>query len=69
MRIMRSLAKSMRYGKRLRFPQKNLSKILERIYFQIRFLRKNLVFPNEVESSREEVKSWEKKKAALKVPK
>ena len=32
-------------------------------------MRKNLDFPTDVESSWEEVKSWEKKKAALKVPK
>ena len=36
MRIMRSLAKSMRMGRGKYFPQK-LSKILERIYFQIIF--------------------------------
>ena len=68
MRIMRSLAKSMRMDKGKYFPQKNLSKILEIIYFQIRFWGKSS-FPNDVESSWEEVKSWEKQKAALKIPK
>ena len=49
------------------FPT-NISKIFERIYFQIRFWGKSN-FPNDVESSWEEVKSWEKQKAALKIPK
>ena len=68
--IMRSLAKSMRMVEENISPQ-SFKKILERNYFKFRFLRKNLNFPNDEESSWEEVKSWkaeEKHKTTLKNP-
>jgi len=55
--MMRSLAKSVRMDEANISPQsfKNPWKIVS---FKFRFLRKNLNFPNDEESSWEEVKSW-----------
>ena len=55
--MMRSLAKSVRMDEENISPQsfKNPWKIVS---FKFRFLRKNLNFPNDEESSWEEVKSW-----------
>ena len=55
--MMRSLAKSVRMDEANIYPQsfKNPWKI---VCFKIRFLRKNMNFPNDEESSWEEVKRW-----------